>query len=152
MASGMGIPTIGIYSYELYHSYGVKNIIRVGTAGSLREDIKLKDIVIGIGTSSNSNYALNFDFSGAISTIASYDLVKKSKFGNILSTDNFFCDVYNNLEWSKMGVMAVEMEAYGLYLNATRVKRHELNICVISDELVTGVELSSEERQNGLIN
>ena len=75
--------------------------------------------------------------------------MKKSKFGNILSTDNFFGDVYNNLEWSKMGVMAVEMEAYGLYLNATRVKRHELNICVISDELVTGVEYSSKERQNG---
>ena len=74
--------------------------------------------------------------------------MKKSKFGVILSTDNFFGNVYNNLEWSKMGVMAVEMEAYGLYLNATRVKRHKLNICVISDELVTGVELSAEERQN----
>ena len=110
--------------------------------------MKLKDIVVGIGTSSNSNYALNFGVPGTISAIASYDLVKKSNFGNILSTDNFYGDVYNSLEWSKMGVMIDDMDAYGLYLNAARVKRHELNICVISDELVTGVELSAEERQN----
>ena len=162
MASGMGMPAIGIYSYELFEAYDVKNIIRVGSAGSLSKDIHIKDLVVGVGASTNSNFASNYGLTGTISAIASFDLLrkadivtknlgldKKTKFGNILSTDNFYGDAHNALEWSKMGVLAVEMEANALYLTAARLGKQALTICSISDEILTGVELSSDERQVG---
>ena len=162
MASGMGMPAIGIYAYELFSAYDVKNIIRVGSAGSLNKDIKIKDLVVGVGASTNSNFADTYGLSGTISAIASFDLLrkadevtkrlgldKKTKFGNILSTDNFYADVHTALDWTKMGILAVEMEANALYLTAARLGKQALCICSISDEVLTGVELSSDERQVG---
>ena len=162
MASGMGMPAIGIYAYELFSAYDVKNIIRVGSAGSLNKDIKIKDLVVGVGASTNSNFAATYGLAGTISAIASFDLLrkadevtkklgldKKTKFGNILSTDNFYADVHTALDWTKIGILAVEMEANALYLTAARLGKKALCICSISDEVLTGVELSSDERQVG---
>ena len=162
MASGMGMPAIGIYAYELFSAYDVKNIIRVGSAGSLNKDIKIKDLVVGVGASTNSNFAATYGLDGTISAIASFDLLrkadevtkklgldKKTKFGNILSTDNFYADVHTALDWTKIGILAVEMEANALYLTAARLGKQALCICSISDEVLTGVELSSDERQVG---
>ena len=162
MASGMGIPSIGIYSYELFSAYDVDNIIRVGSAGALMENIKLKEIVVGIGASTNSNFATQFALPGTIAPIASYDLIKKTdkcatkmniidkvKFGNIFSSDTFYSDVHPDTKWAKMGCMAVEMEAAGLYLNAARAGKNALSICTISDQLVTNEHLSPEDRQSG---
>lgn len=162
MASGMGIPSIGIYSHELFTAYDVDNIIRVGSAGALMENIKLKDIVVGIGASTNSNFALQFGLPGTIAPIGSYDLIKKTdkcatemkiidkvKFGNIFSSDTFYSDVHPDTKWAKMGCMAVEMEAAGLYLNAARAGKNALSICTISDQLVTNEHLSPDDRQSG---
>jgi len=162
MASGMGMPAIGIYSYELFSAYDVKNIIRVGSPGSLNENIHIKDLVVGVGASTNSNFALTYGVLGTISAIASFDLLrkadivtkklgleKKNMFGNIFSSDNFYGDAHTALEWTKMGILAVEMEANDLYLTAARLGKHALAICSISDEVLTGVELSSDERQVG---
>ncbi len=162
MASGMGMPSIGIYSYELYSAYDVKNIIRVGSAGSLSENIHIKDLVFAVGASTNSNFAETYGLSGTISAIASFDLLRKAdavtnklglsnktKFGNVLSTDNFYGDVHTALDWTKMGILAVEMEAAALYYTAARLGKNALAICSISDEVLTGVELSSDERQVG---
>ena len=162
MASGMGMPAVGIYTNELFSAYDVKNIIRVGSAGSLNENIHIKDLVVAVGASTDSNFATTFGISGTIAAIASFDLLrkadivskklgleKKTKFGNILSTDNFYGDVHTALEWTKMGVLAVEMEANALYLTAARLGKNALCICSISDELLKGVSISSEERQVG---
>ena len=161
MASGMGIPSIMIYSYELYHGYGVENIIRVGSAGSIHNDINLKDIVVGVGASTNSKVNDNFGLPGFVSGVADYSLVKrvdeaaerlglkhKTKFGQIYSTDIFYTDKQkSDLEWAKMGILAVEMEAYGLYLTAARAGKKALAICTISDQLVKEQFLSADERQ-----
>lgn len=162
MASGMGMPSMGIYAYELFSAYDVKNIIRVGSAGSLSKDIHIKDLVVAVGASTNSNFALTYGVPGTISAIASFDLLrkaefviknmgldKKTRFGNILSSDNFYGDAHTALEWTKMGILAVEMEANALYLTAARLGKQALAICSISDEVLTGVELSSDERQVG---
>ena len=159
MASGMGIPSMGIYSYELFHAYNVDNIIRVGTCGSLLKDIHVKDIVVGIGACTDSNYAANFRLNGVISAVASFDLLKKTdemtkklkfenkvKFGQLLSTDVFYKDVPDTLDWVKMGVIGVEMEAYALYLNAARAGKKALSICSVSDNIVLHEELTAEER------
>ena len=161
MASGMGIPSIGIYSYELFNIYGVENIIRVGSAGAMQKDINLKDIVVGIGACTNSNYADQFKLPGTLCPIASYDLIKKTDqvvnklglqnkthFGCIMSTDNFYMDSVNALEWSKMGILAQEMEASALYANAMRSGKNALSICTISDSMVIhGLEISNEEKE-----
>lgn len=161
MASGMGIPSIGIYSYELYNAFGVEKIIRVGSAGSIHDDINLKDIVVGIGASTNSNFQKNYNLPGSLSATASFDLLKKAdetgkklgygnrlRFGQILSSDTFYTDKPGaDLEYAKMGVLAVEMEAYGLYLTAARCGKQALAICTISDQLVKHQFLSAEERQ-----
>ena len=162
MASGMGMPSMGIYSYELFSAYDVKNIIRVGSAGSLNKNIHIKDIVVGVGASTNSNFAETYGLSGTIAAIASFDLLKKAdfmakklgldkktRFGNILSTDNFYGDAHTSLDWTKMGILAVEMEANALYLTAARLGKNALSICQISDEVLTGIEISSDERQSG---
>lgn len=163
MASGMGIPSIGIYSYELYHAYNVENIIRVGTAGGLVKDIKLKEIIVGTGACTDSNYAFNFGLNGVISAVASFDLLKKAdetaqklgfqdkvRFGQMFSTDVFYKDKPDTLDWAKMGVLGVEMEAYALYLNAARAGKKALSICAISDNVVTHQELSAEERSKNV--
>lgn len=161
MASGMGIPSIMIYSYELYHGYGVENIIRVGSAGSIHDNINLKDIVVGVGASTNSKVNDNYGLPGFISGVADYSLIKrvdeaaerlglkgKTKFGQIYSSDVFYTDKpKSDLEWAKMGVLAVEMEAYGLYLTAARAGKKALAICTISDQLVRNEFLTADERQ-----
>lgn len=158
MASGMGMPSIGIYSYELFNFYGVENIIRIGSAGAMQKNIKVRDIVIGTGACTNSNYGSQFELPGTFAPIASYKLVKKADeaaqklgltvhFGNVLSSDTFYDDSNSTLKWAKMGVMAVEMESAALYMNAARAGKNALCICTISDSLVTGEALPAEERQ-----
>ncbi len=158
MASGMGMPSIGIYSYELFNFYGVENIIRIGSAGAMQKDINVRDIVIGVGACTNSNYGSQFSLPGNFSPIASYKLIKKADeaakklglnvhFGNVLSSDTFYDDSNSTMEWAKMGVMAVEMEAAALYMNAARAGKNALCICTISDSIVTGEALPAEERQ-----
>lgn len=160
MASGMGMPSIGIYSYELYNFFGVENIMRIGSAGAMHKDIKVRDIVMGMGACTNSRFAHQFDLPGDFSAICSYEMLKKSTavademnlpyhVGNILSSDTFYSDdTEASAKWSKMGVMAVEMEAAALYMNAARCGKNALAICTISDHLLTGEATSAEERQN----
>ena len=156
--SGMGIPSIGIYSYELFNMYGVENIIRVGSAGGI-SNVKLRDVVAAMGACTNSNYASQYGLPGTFAPIASYDLLKdadkaaeslgiKLNVGNLLSSDVFYHENAQNDKWAQMGVLAVEMEAAALYMNAARAGKKALCICTISDIITTGEELSSEERQN----
>ena len=163
MASGMGIPAIGIYSWELYNFYDVDNIIRIGSAGAMRDDLKLMDIVAGQGACTDSNFAHQFELNGTFAPIADYTLLSNCveaakekgidmKVGHILSSDNFYspanCD--DSTKWRDMGVMAVEMEAAGLYMNAARAGKRALCICTISDHLYRSEALSSEQRQLSL--
>lgn len=158
MASGMGMPSIGIYSYELFSAYGVENIIRVGSAGGMQGSVKVRDIVIGMGACTNSNYASQYGLNGTFAPIASYKLLRTCvdkatemgichHIGNLLSSDTFYSDDQSS-DWGKMGVLAVEMEAAALYMNASRLGKNALAICTISDHLLTGEATSSEERQN----
>ncbi len=160
MASGMGMPSMGIYSYELFNFFGVENIIRIGSAGSMQVDINVRDIVIGQGACTNSNYAAQYELNGTFAPIADYSLLKlavdvaseenlKYHVGNLLSSDTFYSDESESAQkWGKMGVMAVEMEAAALYMNAARAGKRALAVCTISDSLITGETTSSEERQN----
>ncbi len=166
MASGMGIPSIGIYSYELYNFYGVENIMRIGSAGAMSEKIRVRDIVMGMGACTNSNFVHQYHLPGDFAPICSYKMLKTCTgiademgvnyhVGNLLSSDTFYNDMedvpngyISEVSWRKMGVMAVEMEAAGLYLNAARAGKNALAICTISDHLITGESTSSEERQN----
>ena len=163
MASGMGIPAIGIYSWELYNFYDVDNIIRIGSAGAMRDDLKLMDIVAGQGACTDSNFAHQFELNGTFAPIADYTLLSNAveaakekgidmKVGNILSSDNFYspanCD--DSTKWRDMRVMAVEMDAAGLYMNAARAGKRALCICTISDHLYRSEALSSEQRQLSL--
>lgn len=159
MASGMGVPSMGIYSYELFNFFEVDNIIRIGSAGSYQENIKIRDIVLGMGACTNSNYAAQFGFPGTFAPIASYKILsaavnacKKAgatyHVGNLLTSDTFYSDDANETEsWQKLGCMAVEMEAAGLYMNAARAGKHALAICTISDHILTGELTTPEERQ-----
>jgi purine-nucleoside phosphorylase len=160
MGSGMGMPSIGIYSYELIHFYGVKNLIRVGSCGSFQENLKVRDIVLGMAASTNSNYASQFGLPGTYAPVASWSLLKRAvdvaeakgievKVGNILSSDIFYDDTPEVWKkWARMGVMAVEMEAAALYMNAARAGVNALCILTVSDSLVTHELLSAEARQN----
>lgn len=160
MASGMGIPAIGIYSWELYNFYDVDNIIRIGSAGALRDDLNLMDIVAGQGACTNSNYLEQFNTGGLFAPIADFTLLSKAveaakekgidmKVGNILSNDNFYTSEGwdKNEQWKRMGVMAVEMEAAGLYANAAYAGKRALCLCTISDHIYRTEALSPEDRQ-----
>ncbi len=159
MASGMGMPSIGIYSYELYHAFDVENIIRIGSAGSLNPQVKLRDLVFGMGACTNSAYGTQFGLRGSFSPICDYKLLEKAvalakekklcyHVGNLLSSDTFYDDDPNATgNWGKMGVLAVEMEAAALYMNAARAGKRALAICTVSDSLITGEATTSEERQ-----
>lgn len=159
MASGMGMPSIGIYSYELYNFFGVENIIRVGTAGSINLNVKVRDIVIAMGACTNSNYASQYKLPGTFAPIAGYELMKTAienaenhganyHVGNCLSSDTFYCDDPTASEkWAKMGVMCIEMEAAALYMNAARCGKNALAIFTISDHILTGEATNAEERQ-----
>ena len=160
MASGMGIPSIGIYSYELFNFFGVENIIRIGSAGAMQENIKIRDIVIGQGACTNSAFVSQYGLSGNFAPIADYKLLSAAvasceaqgaryHVGNILSSDTFYSDDKGATPaWMKMGVMAVEMEAAGLYMNAARAGKRARAICTISYHLFTGELTTAEERQN----
>lgn len=160
MASGMGIPSIGIYSHELFSVYGVENILRVGSTGALQEDVHVRDIVFGMGASTNSNYIHQFGLPGTFAPIADYtllrtavDLAEKNgiryRVGNVLSADTFYNDDPSvNDSWHKMGILAVEMEAAGLYTNAARLGKRALAILTVSDHILTGEALPPEDRQN----
>ena len=163
MASGMGCPSIGIYSYELFNFYGVKNIIRVGSAGAISPKLKLKDIVVAMSAYTDSGYVSSFGFRGNAAPCCSYELLAKAMenaknlpcnvvCGPIFSSDAFYSEVSQTETLSKLGVLAVEMEAAALYMNAARAGKNALVICSISDSLVTGEELPAEERQIGFRN
>ncbi len=160
MASGMGMPSMGIYSYELFNFFDVDNIIRIGSAGALDKDIKVRDVVLGMGACTNSHYQSQYNLPGTFAPVASYELLKiaaeecekksvKSHIGNILSSDTFYnADNTVNDKWARMGVLAVEMEAAALYMNAAYAKKNALAICTISDNIMTGEALDSDARQN----
>lgn len=164
MGSGMGMPSIGIYSYELYSFYDVDSIIRIGSAGSLKDDVHVMDIVAGMGACTNSNFASQYKLNGTFAPIASFELLnravevakqqnKKLTVGNILSSDTFYGDDdAANDNWKKMGVIAVEMEAAALYMNAARLNKKALCLLTISDHIYLKEELSAEERQIGFSN
>ncbi|MGN0621209.1 MAG: purine-nucleoside phosphorylase [Porcipelethomonas sp.] len=156
--SGMGIPSIGIYSHELYTEYGVENIIRIGTAGRIAETVKLRDIVIGMGACTNSNYAAQYRLPGTYAPIASFELLRRAvsaaenhgadfHVGNIFSSDTFYDDAGSLAEWKKMGVLAVEMESAALYMNAARLGKNALCILTISDCPLEGLSTTAQERQ-----
>lgn len=166
MASGMGMPSIGIYSYELFNFFDVDNIIRVGSAGGMCEKVKVRDIIIAQGACTDSNYAHTFNLPGTFAPIADYKLLKAAAdiaedmklsyvVGNVISSDTFYNDnenIPNGMTsadlWRKMGVLGVEMEAAALYMNASRSGKNALAILTVSDHLVTGEALSSDDRQN----
>ena len=159
MASGMGMPSMAIYSYELFNFFGVENIIRIGSAGGLADDVKLRDIVIGMGASTDSNFQSQYTLGGTFAPIASYDLLKKAvdeaekldipcRVGNLLSTDVFYnANPEYNVKWRDMGILGVEMEAAALYMNAAAAGRRALAICTISDHILRGEALDTESRQ-----
>ncbi len=157
--TGMGMPSMGIYSYELIHFYGCKNLIRVGTAGGMHPDVKLYDIIFGMGACTDSNYAAQFELPGTFAPICSYELLQKAvnvankknipvKIGNICSGDVFYNAKKDGLkEWIKLGVLAGEMEAAALYMNAAYAGVNALCIVTVSDVILTGEQTTSEERQ-----
>lgn len=165
MGTGMGCPSIGIYSYELIHGYGCKNLIRVGTAGSMQEHVKVRDIVIAMGACTTSNYVRQFRLPGDYSCIGSFELLRKAvekaeakglnyHVGNVLSSDMFYNPEMPAMgtSWGRMGVLAVEMESAALYSNAAYAGVNALCILTISDSLVTGEATTAEERQNTFTN
>ncbi len=161
MGGGMGMPSIGIYSYELYHEYDVDTIIRIGSAGAIQDDVNLRDLVIGVGACTDSNYAMQYHIPGTFAPIADFELARKAvekaeewnlpyHTGNILSTDVFYNDdEHYNDHWRRMRVLAVEMEAAALYMNAARAGKKALCILTISDHLYRHENLSAKERQTG---
>lgn len=163
MASGMGIPSIAIYANELFTQYDVDNIIRVGSAGAMRADMELGSVVAGMGACTNSSFAEQYELGGTFAPIADFTLLSaaveaagelgvKMPVGNLYSSDTFYDAANRNSRWSKMGVLAVEMEAAGLYCTAAYTGKRALAICSISDNLVTGQELSPEDRQTTFTN
>lgn len=160
MASGMGMPSIGIYSYELYNFFGVNNIIRIGSAGGISPKVKMRQIVFGMGACTTSNYAVQFGLEGTFAPIADYELLRVAieesekigasyAVGNLLSSDIFYnANPAAREKWTDMGVLAVEMEAAALYMNAAKAGKRALAMCTVSDHLITGESVDSEARQN----
>ena len=168
MASGMGMPSIGIYSHELFNVFGVETILRVGSAGGISEGVHIRDIVLGMGACTDSNYASGFRLPGTFAPVASFDVLKtcvevgermglgpKIHVGNVLSTDVFYTDedevpsgMRSSDEWKKMQVMAVEMESAALYMNAARSGKKALGIFTVSDHLFTHESTTAEERES----
>ena len=158
MGHGMGMPSIGIYSYELYHFYDVKQIIRVGTAGCIQDNVKIGDVILAEGACTDSNYMNQFQLPGTYAPIASFDLLQKAALkseelgiryhvGNVLSSDVFYDEAENWKKWRKMGVLAIEMESAALYANAVRAGKKALSLLTVSDNIVTKEETSGEVRQ-----
>lgn len=170
MASGMGMPSMGIYSYELFNFFDVDNIIRIGSCGAVKQGIEVMDIVLAMGACTNSAFVKSFSLPGDFAPIADYDLLRlcknqadnmglKAHVGNVFSSDTFYNDEDSNSEnkssrfiWAKMGVLAVEMESAALYMNAARAGKRALSVLTVSDSLITGESLSSNERQSSFSN
>lgn len=164
MAHGMGIPSMAIYSHELYNHYDVDVIIRVGTCGTYQKNIDLKDVVVAVGASTNSNYASQYNLNGNFSAIADYKLLSlceritnenniKTNFGSILTSDIFYDEDKNFWKkWADLGILAVEMETYVLYLNAAKAHKKAMSILTVTDNFVTGKKTSTKERQDGFAN
>lgn len=162
MASGMGIPSIGIYSYELFHFYDVQNIIRIGSAGAISDDLKLRDLVAAMAASTDSNFAHQFGLPGTYAPCADFTLLQEAvsaakekgicmQAGNLLSADNFYNGGADNMDaWKNMGVLAVEMEAAGLYMTAAHAGKRALCICTISDHIYREEAMPAEDRQLSL--
>ena len=159
MGHGMGMPSIGIYTYELFNFYGVKTIIRVGSAGAIQTDLHVGDLVIAQGACTNSNYAAQYELPGTYAPIGDFQLLRKAaeacdrmgytyQVGNVLSSDVFYSENPHTDKWVKMGVLAVEMEIAALYMNAVRSGNRALAICTVSDHIITGEATTAEERQN----
>ena len=159
IASGMSIPSLGIYSLQLFHFYDVDNIIRVGSAGAISPKLKLRDVVMAQGACTDSNYAHQYGLSGTFAPIADFELLETAvavarrmgvepPVGNVFSSDVFYNKAGNTLDWGKMGVLAIEMETAALYCNAAEAGKRALTICTISDSLVTGEELPPADRQS----
>ena len=160
MASGMGQPSIGIYSYELYNFFDVETIIRVGSCGSFHTDLHARDIIVAMGACTNGNFASQYNLPGTFCPIADFDLVRRAadecakkgvnyKVGNIFSSDIFYDDANSGMQWAKMGVLGVEMESAALYCNAARAGKKALCICTVSDSFIYPEEnTTAEERQN----
>lgn len=161
MASGMGMPSMGIYSYELFNFFGVDNILRVGSAGGMVPQVKLRDVLLGLGACTNSRYAHQFNLPGDFAPVCSYPVLRTCveaaerlglsyHVGNLLSSDTFYTDnaQQDNAAWASMGVLGVEMEAAALYMNAARSGKNALAICTVSDHLLTGEATTAEERQS----
>ncbi len=165
MASGMGMPSIGIYSYELFHFFNVQTILRVGSAGAMQPDLQIGDIVLGQGACTNSRYAHQYHLPGDFAPICRYEVLRacadeaermglRYQVGNLLSSDTFYNDAEgvpagfcDQNAWRKMGVLAVEMEAAALYMNAARAGKNALAICTVSDHLLTGESTTAQQRQ-----
>ena len=159
MASGMGIPSIGIYSYELFNFYGVENIIRVGTAGGISDSVKLRDVILGMSAYTDSNYGRQF-FPGNVAPCCSFKLLEQAvaaarsmgiepNVGALYSSDVFYDEADNAGKLRNLGVLGVEMEAAALYMNAARAGKNALAICTVSDHLFRGEALPAQERQIG---
>lgn len=164
MGGGMGMPSVGIYTYELFNFYDVDNIIRIGSAGAYADDLHVRDVIIAMGACTDSNYAANFNLPGTFAPLASWDLLSRAvksaeaknipvKVGNIVSSDVFYNDDPTvNERWAKMGVLGVEMEAAVLYMNAARAGKNALCILTVSNHFYKDEDLSAEERETGFKN
>lgn len=163
MGTGMGCASIGIYSYELIHFYGVKNLIRIGSCGGMVPELKLSDLVLAQGASTDTNYAHQFHLPGSYSATASFKLLAEAKksadenqisnvVGNVLSSDIFYNETEEWKTWAKMGILAAEMESYALYCNAARAGVNALAMFTVSDSMVTGEEMTAKEREVGFTN
>ena len=159
MGHGMGIPSIAIYTYELYNFYDVETIIRVGSCGSRQMDVRIGELVLAMGSCTDSHYADQYNLSGTFAPIADFGLLRaaadacdrmgyKYHVGNTFATDSFYCEDSRKTNWTKMGVLADEMEAAALYMNAARAGKKALVICTVSDHILTGETTTSEQRQN----
>lgn len=160
--SGMGCPSMGIYAYELYHFYGVERIIRVGTAGSIREDLKLGDLCVALGACTDSGFSAQYRLPGAFAPTATFTLARRAveraealglapAVGSVLTSDVFYNDVPNLEDWRKMGVMALEMESAALYCTAARAGKEALTLLTVSDEVLSGKSSTSGERQTAFV-
>lgn len=158
MGHGMGMPSIGIYTYELYHFYGVRQIIRVGTAGSIQKGINIGDIILAQGACTDSNYLHQYGLPGTYAPIADFDLLSRAvdkckemgvdyQVGNVLSSDIFYDDNKEWHQWQKMGILALEMESAALYANAARAGKKALALFTVSDNLIEAKAATAEQRQ-----
>ena len=164
MGGGMGVPSVGIYTYELYHEYEVEEIIRIGSAGALQDDVDLRDVVIAVGACTDSNYAAQYNLPGTFAPIASFKLLRgavdaaeklgvKYMVGNVLSSDVFYNETFDSfIQWKKMGVLCAEMESAALYMNAAQAGKNALCVLTVSDCPMKGTATTAEERQTAFTN